>query len=444
MMARLGCWRNVSMRGLRAAEGCFPRKVCQEETLASRKPTLFADDWPVSRFVSGVILSFMKILALIVGLLLSSRVLAAAPSVADLNGEWVIAEAQNAGEYLTDDQLGPIEQTWKDGTYSFRFGDVKARGTLKLNPAASPATMDIHEDEGLNAGRDILAIYEKSARGVRVCYALGGGARPTEFKSTSANGWFLADLKRKPGTEPASGASRPLNVLLITGGCCHEYARQAITLSEGISKRVNARFTVVQDAGADGTKHRISVYEKENWSNGYDLVLHNECYADEKDPEWLERIVKPHRAGLPAVVIHCAMHCYRAPTPEWFKFVGVTSHRHGSHFDYVMTNVKAEHPIMAGMPTSWRTPKEELYHIEKCEPTAIPLATGWSHETKRGEVNSWVNTYGSGKVFGTTIGHYDETMRQEWYLDMVSRGVLWAAGKLGDDGKPIAGYGPVK
>jgi len=27
------------------------------------------------------------------------------------------------------------------------------------------------------------------------------------------------------------------------------------------------------------------------------------------------------------------------------------------------------------------------------------------------------------------------------YLDLVTRGLLWACGKLGEDGKPLAGYG---
>jgi hypothetical protein len=28
------------------------------------------------------------------------------------------------------------------------------------------------------------------------------------------------------------------------------------------------------------------------------------------------------------------------------------------------------------------------------------------------------------------------------FLDTVARGLLWATGKLGDDGKPLPGYGP--
>ena len=57
-------------------------------------------------------------------------------------------------------------------------------------------------------------------------------------------------------------------------------------------------------------------------------------------------------------------------------------------------------------------------------------------------MNVWVNTYGEGRVFGTTIGHYNHTMEKPKYLDIVTRGLLWSCGKLGADGQPLAGYGP--
>ncbi len=234
---------------------------------------------------------------------------------------------------------------------------------------------------------------------------------------------------------------KPLSALLITGGCCHDYDEQKKILPEGISARANVEWTVVQEGGTS-TQHRVSVYAKENWTEGYDVIVHNECFSDEKDAAWLERIVKPHREGVPAMVIHCAMHCYRAPNDEWFKFVGVTSHRHGSHFAHEVKNLQPEHPIMRGFPASWMTPKEELYNIAKVWPTTTPLAVSHSHETKVDETDIWINTYGKGRVFGTTIGHYNHTMEQPVYLDVVARGLLWACGKLGQDGKPLPGYGP--
>lgn len=52
-----------------------------------------------------------------------------------------------------------------------------------------------------------------------------------------------------------------------------------------------------------------------------------------------------------------------------------------------------------------------------------------------------MNTYGKARVFGTTLGHSNQTMQREVYLDVVARGLLWACNKLDDDGKPKAGYG---
>jgi type 1 glutamine amidotransferase len=51
-----------------------------------------------------------------------------------------------------------------------------------------------------------------------------------------------------------------------------------------------------------------------------------------------------------------------------------------------------------------------------------------------------VNTYGKAKVFGTTMGHNNSTMEAPVFLDLVARGLLWACGKLDEQGKPLPGY----
>ena len=38
---------------------------------------------------------------------------------------------------------------------------------------------------------------------------------------------------------------KPLRILLITGGCCHDYAKQKDILKEGIEKRLNAEVVQV-------------------------------------------------------------------------------------------------------------------------------------------------------------------------------------------------------
>ena len=52
----------------------------------------------------------------------------------------------------------------------------------------------------------------------------------------------------------------------------------------------------------------------------------------------------------------------------------------------------------------------------------------------------WTNQFGKGRVFGTTIGHYPETVATPEFLDLMTRGTLWAAGQLQDDGTPTPDY----
>lgn len=238
-------------------------------------------------------------------------------------------------------------------------------------------------------------------------------------------------------------SAKPLRALLITGGCCHDYEKQKQILAEGISARANVTWEVVHEGGKS-TSHKISIYENPKWADAYDVVVHNECFSDVKEVDWVEKIVSVHRNGKPAVVIHCAMHSYRAPTDEWFKFLGVTSRRHGPHFAYELTNLKPEHPIMKGFPAKWQTPMEELYNIVEISPNATPLGAGYSPETKKNEVCIWINQYGKARVFGTTVGHYNHTMEQPLYLDYVARGLLWACDQLDEKGNPKLGYAAKK
>jgi len=52
----------------------------------------------------------------------------------------------------------------------------------------------------------------------------------------------------------------------------------------------------------------------------------------------------------------------------------------------------------------------------------------------------WANTFGKAKVFGTSIGHHNETMNTDIWLDLVGRGLLWTVDGLTDKGMPKPGY----
>ena len=230
--------------------------------------------------------------------------------------------------------------------------------------------------------------------------------------------------------KPAEGPT-PIRALLITGGCCHDYTVQKELIAKGLEERAYFDVMVVQQGGT-ATNSRIPLYENPDWAKGFDVVLHDECFSDVKDTNWTAGVLKPHKDGLPGVVIHCAMHCYRDGTDEWFKFCGVTSHRHGAHYPHEVTNRDAEHPIMKEFGKSWNNPAGELYWIEKVWPTAHPLAVSKNKEKGNDEVCVWTNEYHDKKtrIFGTTLGHHNETVQDPAYLDLLTRGTLWACNKL--------------
>jgi len=238
-----------------------------------------------------------------------------------------------------------------------------------------------------------------------------------------------------------AAAEKPskIKALLLTGGCCHDYDAQKKILTEGISERAAVEWTIVHEGGKS-TDHKISIHEDPNWAKPYDVVVHNECFASVKDVDFIHRITDAHKQGVPAIVIHCGMHCYRGKTDEWFKFVGVTSRGHGAHHPIKVEVIERDHPIMKGLAGSWRTPKGELYNIESMGENAKALAKGVSDRPDKPNTCVWTNQYGKARVFGTTLGHHNETMERPVYLDMLARGLLWSVGKLTDDGKPYPGY----
>lgn len=245
------------------------------------------------------------------------------------------------------------------------------------------------------------------------------------------------------GSARAEDDAKPIRALLVLGGCCHDYAKQKELLTKGISARANVQWTISYDPDS-GTKHLNPIYEKADWSKGYDVVVHDECCSDVKDLDLIKRILDPHRNGLPGVVLHCGMHCYRsdgypkAVTP-WFEFTGLPSTGHGPQAPIAITFLDKESAITKGLE-DWTTVNEELYNnfVGKVLETAHPLARGKQTIKGKGDtetigeaVVAWTNTYkGKTKVFATTLGHNNATVGDARYLDLVTRGLLWSVGKL--------------
>lgn len=254
----------------------------------------------------------------------------------------------------------------------------------------------------------------------------------------AACGLLLSPLMSRAAEE------KPIKALFICGGCCHDYLHQKDIITKGISARANVEWTIAYDPDKT-TSHLNPIYQNPDWSKGFDVVVHDECSADVKDLDVINNtILKPHREGLPAVVLHCAMHSYRsdgwpkAVTP-WYELTGVRTTAHGAQLPIAITFTDKESPITKGLE-DWTTIHEELYNnqyglLDSVHPLAHGKQTYKDKKTGNDKTDDdvvvWTNTYnGKTRVFGTTIGHNNETCNDPKYLDLVTRGLLWSVDKL--------------
>ncbi|HEY5315730.1 MAG TPA: ThuA domain-containing protein [Pirellulales bacterium] len=255
----------------------------------------------------------------------------------------------------------------------------------------------------------------------------------------------------------AAGSVKPLRALLVLGGCCHDYAKQKDILAAGISARAHVEVTIAYNP--DKTTRQLNpVYESADWAQGFDVVIHDECTSDVKDLKLIDRILAPHRHGLPGVVLHCGMHCYRSDgypntvTP-WFEFTGLPSTGHGPKEPIAVHYLDPSNPITKGT-SDWTTINEELYNnfAGGVLDTAHALARGKQvvKDKKTGAESTvdnivvWTNRYRDRtNVFATTLGHNNQTVADPRYLDLVTRGLLWSCGKLdGSYLKPFEAAAP--
>ena len=270
----------------------------------------------------------------------------------------------------------------------------------------------------------------------------------------------------RTSAQDAAAELAPLKVLVVAGGCCHDYKTQTKLLKEGIESRLNAKVTLEYSSDTT-TKAKFDIYESDDWAEGFDVIVHDECSANVTEKPYVNRILAAHKNGTPAVNLHCAMHSYRwgnfkepldpqAENASWYEMIGVQSTGHGPKHPIVLADADSDHPVTKGFK-GWKTANEELYNNvrvysgtsvlvsgkQSVPPNKKALKANPKAKPKQSTaVIAWSNEYGPNKtrIFSTSLGHQNETVEDGRYMDFIVRGILWSTGKLSDEGEPTAGY----
>lgn len=141
-------------------------------------------------------------------------------------------------------------------------------------------------------------------------------------------------------------------------------------------------------------------------------------------PEQEQALLDYVAGGKGFVPLHCASYCF-LNSEKYIALVGAQFQKHET--DTFRTEIVApDHPIMQGFDgfESW---DETYVHHKHNEQGRTVLEV--REEDGRREPWTWVRDEGKGRVFYTAWGHDHRTWRHPGFVNLVERGIRWAAGR---------------
>ena len=105
------------------------------------------------------------------------------------------------GKNASDEEVKKLPRLVINGAKGTAWDDLTKEiineRTFRLDPTAKPKTIDFKVISGFGKGKTDLAIYELDGDTLKICYAMGEGAkRPTEFKSVAGTKLYLVTYNR--------------------------------------------------------------------------------------------------------------------------------------------------------------------------------------------------------------------------------------------------------
>ena len=133
------------------------------------------------------------LLSLVVGPFIAAGLVGCAPANNDmktLQGTWTLVSGEKDGEPLPEQDVKDSKLTIVGDTHTVQVGDMKLKGTQKLDSTKTPKQIDANDTEGPTIGLN-FGIYEITPAGdFRVCFAPTGKERPTDFVTKPDSGHF--------------------------------------------------------------------------------------------------------------------------------------------------------------------------------------------------------------------------------------------------------------
>jgi type 1 glutamine amidotransferase len=241
---------------------------------------------------------------------------------------------------------------------------------------------------------------------------------------------------------PAQAPAAKIQALIITGQNGHDWRGTTPVLRTLLENTGRFEVRVTEEFRGSGPETLAP----------YDVVILN--YYESRKPElrWGERadaaLVNYVRGGKGLVVYHFSMAAFDGWT-EFEKMCGANwrpgNGHHSARHDFTVQIKDGDHAITRGLAPSYQQTNDELYANLRWQPEGSyhVLATAWDDHSRykpdekqpvKGagldQPMLWTADYGRGRVFVTALGHDAAAMKSQIFVESLTRGAEWAAGKL--------------
>ncbi len=234
---------------------------------------------------------------------------------------------------------------------------------------------------------------------------------------------------RREAAQPVTASAppapaRPLEwapgtrTLLVGGGSSHDFNRwfnladvATLKAAQGLSVNYTERYADVIPA--------LDTVEVLAWS----------ANQDQKDPVLRKRLMDFADSGKGLVLIHPGNWYIWGDWPEWNRrFVGGGARSHDKYGEFEVTVTDPEHPMMRGVPTTFRV-SDELYHFAQ-DPLSSPvhvLAVGKNLATGKTYPVVWTTPHPRARIANITLGHDGIAHDHPAYKQLLVNTVQWVS-----------------
>ena len=118
---------------------------------------------------------------------------------AKLKGIWSVKTLEIEGKPVTDPAVLNDAKIIIDGEkFTTTSMGATYQGTVKLDPTATPPSIDLAFTDGPEKGNSSLGIYKLEGNTWKLCLTLNAKKRPSDFSTKLASGTALETLQRTP------------------------------------------------------------------------------------------------------------------------------------------------------------------------------------------------------------------------------------------------------